>query len=152
MMSLGRMGVFAILTSCLCVFESSCLTMKPLRYAVDIINDGKEKIVVDPFEVTKGQHATVAVGEVSPGGTAGMSPFYRRPMQTLTITWRVLSTGERGQAQVTPELPKEFTKDRGSSIILRIRPEEQRVDVTYEILDPRTGQVSILRQGEPSQK
>jgi len=51
-----------------------------------------------------------------------------------------------------PELPKEFTKERGSSIILRIMPEKQCVEVTYEILDPRSGQMTIVQQGDRSSK
>jgi hypothetical protein len=131
-----------------CLFEGGCSTMKPLRYAVDIVNDGKERIAVDPFDIVEGTHSTVAVGEVNPGGTAGMSPFYRRPIRSFTVAWRILSTGERGRALVMPELPKEFTKERGSSIILRIRPEEQQVEVTYEIMDPRSGNLTIIRQGD----
>lgn len=148
MMSTERTKAVALLTSNLVIifFACSCSTMKPLRYAVDIINDGKEMIVVEPFEISEGPHATVAVGGVNPGGTAGMSPFYKRPLQTFNISWSVPSTGAKGQVEVRPDLPDAFTKERGITIILRIRPAEERVEVTYEILDPRTGEASIIRQ------
>lgn len=135
-----------IMSSAVCLFGSSCFTIKPLHYAVDIINDGKEKIIVDSFEIVQGPHATVAVGEVNPGGTAGMSPFYYKPLQKVVISWRAIKTGEKSKAEVAMELPKEFTKKNGSAIVFHINPEDGVVDVTYEILDPRTGRLKIIRQ------
>jgi hypothetical protein len=35
-------------------------------------------------------------------------------------------------------------------MILRIHPEEQRVEVNYEIFDPKTGRMSVVRQGDGS--
>jgi hypothetical protein len=152
MMIIGQMEMFAMLTLCLGIslLGCSCSTMKPLRYGVGVINGGSVKIVVEPFDIAEGPHSTVAVGQVNPGGTAGMSPFYRRPVERVTVAWRIYSTGEKGQAVVWPELPKEFTKAGGSTIFLRIFPEKQQIKVFYEILDPKTGRISVIRQSDYS--
>jgi len=131
-----------------CLLGSGCSTTKPLRYGVAVINGGNARIIVEPFDIVEGAHSAVAVGEVGPGKTAGMSPFYCKPVETFTLEWRVPSTGAKGQAEVRPQLPKSFTKRRGSAIILRIVPDEQRVDVTYEILDPKTGRLVMVGQGQ----
>jgi hypothetical protein len=133
-----------------CLLAGGCSTVKPLRYGVAVVNEGNEQIVVDPFDIGEGPQSMVSVGGVNPSRMAGMSPFYKRPLQAFSVTWRVPSTGAKGRAEVRPELPKEFTKERGSTIILRIRPEEQRVEVTYEIIDPKTGRMRVIRQGERS--
>lgn len=140
--------VIVLVAIAVCFLDSGCSTSKPLRYGVAVINSGNAKIVVEPFNIVEGVHSTVAVGEVGPGKTAGMSPFYREPIEKFTLAWRVPSTGAKGQAEVRPQLPKSFTKKRGSAIILRIYPEEQRVDVTYEVLDPKTGALNAIRQGQ----
>jgi hypothetical protein len=142
-----RVGV-VVACVVVCVLGGGCSTMKTLRYGVAVVNEGTEKIVVVPFDIGEGPNAMVAVGEVNPGKTAGMSPFYRRPLQTFTVAWRVPSTGANGQVEVKPDLPKEFEKDAGSTMILRIHPEEPRVEVTYEILDPKTGRMNVIRQGD----
>lgn len=140
--------VIVLVAICVSLLSMGCSTTKPLKYSVDIVNGGREKIIVEPFQITEGAYEKVAVGEVNPGGTAGMSPYYGWPRQTFTVEWRVPSTGAKGQAEVRPQLPKSFTKKRGSAIILRIYPEEQRVDVTYEVLDPKTGALNAIRQGQ----
>lgn len=129
------------------VLGCSCSMMKPMRYGVAVINEGSTKILVEPFVIVEGPHGTVAVGEVNPGKMAGMSPFYRSPIEIVTISWRVPNTGANGQAQVKPELPKEFTKKTGSSILLHIHPDEQRIEIFYEILDPQTGQTRVIGPG-----
>lgn len=130
-----------------CLLGGGCSTMKPLRYGVAVVNGGTAKIVVDPFDIGEGTNAMVAVGELNPGKTAGMSPFYSRPLPTLTVVWRIPSTGAKQQAEVRPELPKEFTKERGSAIVFHVKPEEGTVSVTYEIIDPKTGRISVIRPG-----
>ncbi len=44
------------------------------------------------------------------------------------------------------QLPDAFTKYRGSAIVFHIKPEEGTVAVSYEILDPKTGRISVIRQ------
>ena len=119
---------------------------RPLHYGVGIENKGKEMIVVDSFQITDGPVSIVSVGEAYPGGTVGMSPFYTKPFQDLTITWRVPATGARGQAQVQLDLPKEFTKERGSEIDFYIYPNKQHVEVAYDILNPKTGEIKTIQQ------
>jgi hypothetical protein len=139
-----------LLVACvaLCLFGSGCSTMRPLRYTSAIVNEGRQAITVEPFELADAPEATVAVGDVLPTGRKSMSPYYCRPKSILNLTWRLLQTGEERQAHVIVDLPKEFTKERGSAIVFHIKPEEGTVEVTYEILDPRTGVLSIIRQGE----
>jgi hypothetical protein len=150
-MTFGKINLF-IATMCLiaCLLGGGCLVMKPLSYTVAIINDGRDAIMVEPFELANTQDATVEVGEVVPKGRKSLSPFYNKPLHKVTISWRVIKTGKKGEAQVQPELPSEFTKDAGSAIVFHIKPEEGIVDVTYEILDLRTGQINSIREGEGS--
>ena len=133
---------------CLSVFLTiGCSSMtRPLHYGVGIENKGKEMIVVDPFQIADGSDSIVGVGEAYPGGVAGMSPFYTKPFQSVNIAWYSSATGARGSAQARLNLPKEFTKERGSEIRFYIFPEEQKVDVAYEIFNPKTGETYIIRQ------
>ena len=117
---------------------------RPLNYSVEIYNKGKEMIVVDPFLITDGPVSTVEVGEVYTGSS--IAPFYTKPFQSVNIAWHSSTTGAGGSAQVTMNLPKEFTRERGSGIVFFIFPEEQKVDVAYEIFNPKTGETYIIRQ------
>ena len=133
---------------CLGAFAASgCASItRPLNYSVEIYNKGKEMIVVDPFLITDEPVSTVEVGEVYSHNSKAMSPFYTKPFQSVNIAWRSSTTGTRGSAQATLNLPKEFTKERGSEIKFYIFPEEQKVDVTYDIFNPKTGETYIIRQ------
>lgn len=149
MMSLGRVETTAMLTGCLAVglLGCSCSTMKPLHYSAVIANEGQEWIRVVPFKLADVPHSTVRVGEVHPGGRAGMSSFSCKPDGTLSIAWRLVKTGEEKHAQAVVNPPKEFTKERGSAIVFHVKPEEGTVSVTYEIIDPKTGRISVIRPG-----
>lgn len=76
-----------------------------------------------------------------------MSPFYEKPNQELFIQWRLVETGEEGQARVITDFPKAFTKKHGRALVFHIRPEGKTVAVTYEILDPQTGQTRVIGPG-----
>jgi hypothetical protein len=154
MMSLGRIETLAMLAGCLMVglLGCSCSTMKPLYYSAVIANEGQEWIRVVPFKLANAPHSTVRVGEVHPGGRAGMSSFSCKPDGTFSIAWRLVKTGEAKQAQAVVELPKEFTKELGSAIVFHIKPEEGTVAVTYEIIDPRTGRISVIRPSGDASK
>ena len=118
---------------------------KPLYYRVDIENKGSQMILVDPFQITEGSASMVDVSKLYPNTHSGIAPFYTPPFRTVTIAWRVSTTGAIGQAQVQLNLPKEFTKEKGSCIDFYIYPEEQRVEVAYDIVDPKTGQINTVR-------
>ncbi len=154
MIDAKRRNTASLFAACLavCLFGGCCSTMKPLRYTVAVINEGREGIRVGPFELADVPEATVAVGEVLPGGRKSMSPYYCRPKQSLNLAWRFLQTSAERQARVVTELPKEFTKERGSAIVFHVRPEEGTVVVTYEILDPRTGRISVIRPSPGTSK
>lgn len=147
MMSLGRIKTLVMWTGCLAMgfLGCSCSTMKPLYYSAVIANEGQEWIQVVPFKLADAPHSIVRVGEVHPGGRAGMSSFSCEPDRTLSIAWRLVKTGEEKQAQAVVNLPKEFTRDRGSAIVFHVKPEEGTLAVTYEIVDPETGRISIIR-------
>jgi hypothetical protein len=144
------MKMLAKLIGCLMVVSlgHSCSMVKPLSYSAVIANEGQEWMSVLPFNLADAPHSTVHVGEVHPGGRAGMSSFYYRPDQEVTITWRLMATGAERRARATIELPKEFTKERGSAIVFNVKPEDGTVTVTYEILDPKTERMSVIRQGD----
>lgn len=129
-----------------------CSTIKPLRYTVAVVNEGREGIKVKPFELANEPEATVAVGEVLPGGRKSMAPYYCRPKQNLDLAWRFLHTSGERHVRVVSELPREFTKERGSAIVFHIKPEEGAVTVTYEIRDPKTGRTSIIRSSPDDAK
>ena len=137
---------FNHLISCLTIcILMGCSTARHFDYGVGVKNKGSQMILVDPFQITDGTVSLVQVGEVHPNGTAGMSPFYTQPFQTVTVTWHISTTGVIGRAHVPLNLPKEFTKEMGREIDFYIYPEEQRVEVAYDILDPKTGQENIIR-------
>ena len=129
----------------LCILIGSCSTTKPLHYSVDIMNGGKEGIKMEPFVLADSPRTTVSVGEAFPGGRVGEAPFYCRPNQIIEIHWSSIKTGQDGRASVQLNLPKEFTKKNGSCIVFHIKPEEKKVEMTYEILDPKTRETSIFR-------
>lgn len=138
---------FHYLISCLTIFVfTGCSTARHFNYGVEVRNKGAAMILVEPFQLTDGPDSSVDVGDVYPNNGKAMTPFYARPFQHLTITWNVPATGVRGQAQVQLNLPKKFTKEMGNRIYFYIYPEEQRVEVAYNILDPKTGQESVIRQ------
>jgi hypothetical protein len=58
----------------------------------------------------------------------------------------VPTKGLIGKVEVILNLPKEFTKERGSCIDFYIYPEKQRIEIGYEILDLTTGQISVMHQ------
>lgn len=147
MMGVGRIETLITLTGCLAMglLGCSCSTMKPLYYSAVVANDGQEWIRVVPFRLADAPHSTVHVGEVHPGGRAGVSSFSCQPDETLPLAWRLVKTGEEKQAQATVNLPMEFTKEQGSAIVFHINPEEGTVSVSYEILDPKTGRMTIIR-------
>jgi hypothetical protein len=142
-----KQNVAVILVACVaaCFLGGGCSTMKPLHYSAVVVNEGQEWIRIVPFKLAVTPHSTVHVGEVHPGGRAGMSSFYCEPDQILSIEWRLVTTGEEKHAQAFVELPKEFTKERGSAIVFHVKPEEGVVNVTYEILDPKTGRISVIQ-------
>ena len=116
------------------------------NYNVEIKNKGNQLILVEPFQITDGPFSTVEVGEVYPNNGKAMAPFYRKPFPNLTIMWRVPTTGATGQAQVRLDLPKEFTKESGSSIDFYIYPDKQQVEVAFYIINPTTGETKTVRQ------
>ena len=142
------MKKIAILLICLsvCVVTGCSSMTKPLYYSVGVKNKGKEMIVVDPFQITDGPVSIVDVGEVYPDGNATMAPFYTRPFQHVIVTWRATTTKSKGKAEAMLNLPKEFTKERGSFINFYIFPDTQKIDVAYEILNPKTGQTDTVLQ------
>lgn len=120
--------------------------MKPFNYTVAVMNEGQEGIWLMPFRLADDPNTTVLVGEVLPAGRKSISPYYCRPAHKLEIGWRYLQTGEERRGQVVMQLPDAFTKYRGSAIVFHIKPEEGTVAVSYEILDPKTGRISVIRQ------
>jgi hypothetical protein len=116
------------------------------NYSVQVINKDGQLILVDPFQITDGPVSMVHCGEVYPNNGKEMAPFYTTPFQSLTITWRIPASGAMGRAQVQMKIPKEFTQKMASRINFYIYPVEQRVEITYDILDPKTGQEKTIRQ------
>lgn len=145
------MGVIVVCVA-VCLLECGCSTVQPLNYTVAVMNEGREGIRLMPFRLADTPDTTVAVGEALPGGRASMSPYYCRPKSSLTLAWCFLKTGEKRQAAAVVELPEEFTRERGSAIVFHIKPDDNTVDVTYEILDLRTGRMRIIRQEERSNR
>lgn len=152
MMFFLRFGTFVLLLISLAigVLGFSCSTMKPLNYTVAVINEGRENVWFKPFQLTDAADTIVEFGEVFPSGRKSIAPYYCRPATTLDLSWRFLKSGEERQAQAAVNLPKEFTKKRGSAIVIHFKPEEGTVAVTYEIIDPKTGQMIVIQQGKRS--
>ncbi len=105
---------------------------------VMITNKGKNKIQVDGFYLSEREESFVGAGILLPGGMAGMSPYFCRLESRLTIKWRIIETGETGQAEAVIKLPDEFTKKNGRGIYFHIDPEKNSVQVTYEVYDKDT--------------
>jgi len=118
--------------------------MKPLRYSVAVVNEGRNPIVVKPFDLSDARNATVAVGKVMPSGRKSMSTYYCRPAEELIISWLVLDTGEEKEAQAEIGLPKEFTRATGRAIVLHVNPDKATLQVSYELLDPGTGRARVV--------
>lgn len=83
----------------------------------------------------------MTAGNCAPnGGTSVALPFSKKPLNEVVIEWKNQKTGQIGKAKIKIDLPKEFTPKYGSEIRFIIYPENERIDVTYTILNPKTGE------------
>ena len=118
---------------------------KSFYYGVNLINQGDEQIVVEPFPVYDGVNATVDVGILDPGIEKGVSPFLLAPQPTHTIRWKHTQSGKKGETTVKIALPKEFTKKQGRFLNFYVNPKEQRVRVTFKVMDIKTGDLREIQ-------
>jgi hypothetical protein len=128
----------------LCVFSNSCITMKPLYYSVEVRNHGNEAINVEAIKLSDVEGETAKLGQIIPRGSFTVTPFFYPPSRHVTLGCESLQTKQRGSATVALTLPKEFNKERGSCIVFHLQPDEQRVVVSYEIVDPKTHAATII--------
>ena len=135
-----RISWIDLLITILFVLATSTACDSPAKsyyYTVNVINQGGEQIVVDPFRLYDGAGGTMEVGMLDPGIEAGMGAFNQRPNVSHTIRWKGTRSGKQSEATIKLELPTEFTKKNGSDIYFYIDSEKQSVRVAYRVFDAK---------------
>ena len=115
-----------------------------LYYSVALINKGQETVTVEPFALN--EHETVLRDVLPLNADHGQAVFFYPPAKEINLVWSSSKTGVKVSTEVTINLPKEFTRENGSCINLYIDPEKQKIEVGYEILDPKTGDFNLVKQ------
>ena len=122
------------------------------QYSVSVVNDGKETIFVDAFEI--GPNEIAGAGILPPGVDKSIASYTAKPNEIVIMTWtanpvagpRGEFTGRHVMVPVALQLPEEFKPRSDAEIIFHIVPEEEKVTVTYEIKNPETGGRRVITE------
>ena len=122
------------------VFIMGCSFFRPYNYSVRVHNSGNNEINIFPFQLAQHEkHGDVEMGNVMPGGTKSIAPFYWTPVETINIEWQDLATTQKHSQNVQIKLPKQFTMHRDfPKTIILIVCEDQSVKVLYDVWNNET--------------
>lgn len=113
-----------------------------LSYSVAMVNDGKKTIRVD--KLTLNSYDRPISTECWPGQRAtDLSPTHV-PNEAIKVSWIVKPTGERMETNLLINLPQAFITGENPTIVFHINPDQNKVNVTYEIQDKATGNVRTI--------